>query len=149
MPRIPKSIKSTGQLFQQSGGRLKSIFIHTQALLSIESVVSNIIPGDIRVASFSKGILHLVTPSAPLATRIKYSQKALISTLRRRNNRYSIKTITVSVRPTPSEPVQRLLPSARAPSAENARYIANAAQYIEDEPLRKALIKLSERHTSD
>ena len=149
MPRIPKSIKTPRQLFQQSGGKLKTIFIHTQALLSIESVISNIIPGDIRVASFSKGVLHLVTPSAALATHIKYSQKALISTLRRRNNPFLVTTINVSVRPAPPDPVQPSLSSAKPPSAENARYIANAAQYIEDEPLRKALIKLSERHSSD
>jgi len=34
--------------------------------------------------------------------------------------------------------------SAQPISAENARHIASVAKYIEDEPLRKALLKLSE-----
>ena len=151
MPKIPSSIKRTSQLLQQSRGSLKAIFNHTQELLAIETVVRNVLDCDehnsAQVASFSKGSLHLITSSAALATRIKYSQRSMIAALRRLKKPYFIKTVKVSVRPEfhKAPPVTR---SALAPSAENARYIANAAKYIGDEPLRKALIKLSDRVVS-
>jgi len=147
MPKIPKSIKNPNQLLRQSRGQLRTIFKHSQALLAIEAVIRNIVPGEIQVASLSKGSLHLVTPSAALATRIKYSQKTLISALRRCKNPFFVKTVRISVRPEIHEqptPVKSAIP----PSEENARYIANAAKYIEDEPLRKALIRLSNRSMS-
>ena len=152
VPRIPKSIRSPKQLFQRSNGTLNTIFSHDSALLTIESVVTNvvtnIVPGEFQVASFNNGILHLITPSAALATRIKYSQRALISALRQRRNPYIVKKIKISVRPDIPERTETIR-SAKPPSAENARYMADAAKYIGDESLRKALIKLSERASSD
>jgi len=102
------------------------------------------VPGDIHVALFSNGLLHLVTPTAALATRIKYQQNTLIAALRRHDVPLIVKSIKVSVRPE----FQQIAPTTRPAlpiSAENGQQIASAAQYIEDEPLRKALINLSER----
>ena len=151
MPKFPSSVKHPSQLLQQSRGTLKTIFNHTQELLGIETMVLNVLDCDthnsIKVASCHKGSLHLITPSAALATRIKYSQQAIIAALRHQKRPLYIKTVKVSVRPE-FRKAPKTKRSALAPSAENARYIADVAKYIEDEALRKALIKLSDRAAS-
>lgn len=148
MPELPKSIKLPSQLLSESRGALKAVFKHSQALLTIQSIIREVIPGEIQVAAHHQGMLHLITPSAALATRIKYSQRALIAALRQRKNPFVVKNIKVSVRPQFHEKLARTR-TATPPSRESARHIAAAAQYIEDEPLRKALIKLSQAASSD
>lgn len=101
-------------------------------------------PGDIYVAHCSPDELHLITPSSALATRLKYNQRKLVAQLRQVAG-VTTARIRVSVRPDYLS-APRPEPAAAIPlSAENARHIASAAKYIEDEDLRKALINLSKR----
>ncbi|MFT7686993.1 MAG: hypothetical protein ACI9FB_002341 [Candidatus Azotimanducaceae bacterium] len=134
---------------QSAKGGLKYVLNRANELLVIESVVSETIdsdlPGEVKVASFELGILHLSTSSASLATRIKYSQRNLIARLKRIKKPILIDSIKVSVQPKNyQEPFQNLPPIP--PSKENGELLKTSAQYIEDEPLREALIKLS-KHT--
>ncbi len=110
----------------------------------IQSIIRKFIPANVSVASFDDHTLHLITNSSATATQIRYRQRNIITATRRLGGQFDIDNIKVSVRP--DEP--QFSPQLREPiplSAENARQLAETAQYIEDEGLRKALFKLSKR----
>jgi len=137
------AFRKPGQILSQARGTLNRLLAHTDELVLLQRLVRKIVAGDIYVASLDEGLLHLITPSAALATRLKYSQKAVIASLRERKNPYPIDSIKISVRPDyfpPAKPERQTKPV----SLTNAKHIAETAQYIEDEALRKALFRLSE-----
>ena len=120
---------------------LKSLYARTKELLLIQDFIRSHISGDIYVAAHKEQTLHLIARSSTVATQLKYRQRNIISLLRQR---YPIEKLKISVQPKDPDPPQFLHP-AIPPSSENARQLADTAKYIEDEGLRKALIKLSER----
>jgi hypothetical protein len=131
---------------QSAKGGLKYVLNRANALLVIESVVSEAVDGelrgDVKVASLENGLLHLSTSSASLATRVKYSQMNLIAILKRLKKPLFIDSIKVSVQPKIYKDSYKTLPPL-PPSTENGKLLETSAQYIEDDPLREALIKLS------
>ena len=135
------------QLLAASRGTLKQLYRQAQALLAIEGIIQDLTPGKIQVVALQNYILSLTTPSAALATCIKYNQDTLIASLARQEGAIIVKSIRIQVRPDlvaaykPKTPI--LTP--RRPSAENGRQIAAAAQYIENTALRTALIRLSKQ----
>jgi len=144
MPKIHKSLKRPNQILKNPKGALKKIYSKTQDLLMIQSIIRKFIPANVSVASFDDHTLHLITNSSATATQIRYRQRNIITATRRLGGQFDIDNIKVSVRP--DEP--QFSPQLREPiplSAENARQLAETAQYIEDEGLRKALFKLSKR----
>ncbi|MEX0943509.1 MAG: DciA family protein [Pseudomonadales bacterium] len=143
MPRIPDSIRKPTQIIGQKTGTLQNLYSHARELLALQAKVRAMVPGDIYVAAFDDGILHLITPSSALASRLRYHQPKLIETLRRKD-KLSIGKLKVTVRPDPihTDPPQR---EAIPLSPENAHHMALAAKYIEDDGLRKAMIRLSHR----
>lgn len=144
MPRLHKSITLPRQMFRNRNGVLRSIFSETRILLDIQAAVKAVLPADFHVAALKDGELHLITRSAAVATRIKYSQKSIIGALRSQKLPQSVTSIKVSVRPEQiSAPIPA--PEALPPSPENARQLQSAAEYIEDPMLRSALLKLSNR----
>lgn len=132
---------------QSAKGGLKYVLNRANALLVIESVIGEAVDGelrgDVKVASLDNGLLHLSTSSASLATRVKYSQMNLIALLKRLKKPFFINSIKVSVQPKIHKDLYKNVPPI-PPSAENAKLLETSAQYIEDAPLREALIKLSE-----
>ncbi|MDG1444383.1 MAG: DciA family protein [Pseudomonadales bacterium] len=145
---FPKTVKDTKELLSTSRGSLKNIINHAKALLSLQSIISDQYPhypaDEIRVASLNDGHLELTTASAASTTRIKYSQQTLISALRRQKPPHFVDSIAVSVRPQ-FHTATISTPDTKALSDQSAQNIAEAAKYIEDEPLRKALIRLADR----
>ena len=142
MTRIPKSIKSSHQILSGPNHILQSLYAKSRDLLSIEATISQFVLDPFSVASYQKEILSLTTPSSSVATRIRYRQRNIIASLRRAG--LPVKSLKINVRPPLTAEAEN---SAEHPpiSAESARHIAQTAQYIEDEPLRKALIQLSKR----
>lgn len=143
MPRLHDSIKNPGQILANTPGTLRSLLDHARQLLWLQQEVRSLVPGNIFVAACEDGCLHLVTPSSALATRIKYNQRKLVASLR--SGGQKIARIRISVRPDYIQTRPSLPRATNAISPENARHMASAAQYIEDEDLRKALIRLSNR----
>jgi len=154
MANRPKYFKDPKQLFARPRSRLNKLFSHSQDLILLQNTLRQTFPGEVYVASLLEGTLHLVTPSAALATRLKYRQSAIKAALeqvslhgsgaKNRKETVYIEQIKVSVRPnfkSPTPPTRSAIP----PSPQTANLIAETAQYIEDEPLRKALLRLSER----
>lgn len=140
MTRIPDSIRTPQQIL---GGSLQTLYDHARSLLELQAKVRSIVPGDIYVAACESGTLHLVTPSAGLATRVRYNQRKLIARLHQ-PGKYLIERVKVSVRP--DSVLQRPdVRNALPPSLESGRHIEATAKYIEDEGLRKALIRLAGR----
>jgi hypothetical protein len=131
-------------MFRNRNGVLRSIYSETRILLDIQAAVKAVLPADFHVAALKDGELHLVTRSAAIATRIKYSQKSILGALRTQKLPQLVKSIKVSVRP---EQVSAPIPAPEAlpPSPENARQLQSAAEFIEDPELKSALIKLSNR----
>ena len=154
MARHPNYFKDPTQLFTRPRSRLNKIFSHSQDLITLQNALRQTFPGEVYVASLVDGTLHLVTPSASLATRLKYRQSAIKASLeqvflhgsgsKNRKEAVHVEQIKISVRPNfkPPTPPTR---SAIAPTPQTAKLIAETAQYIEDEPLRKALLRLSKR----
>ena len=120
---------------------LSKLRSNADKLLSIEDLIQRNLSLNLRVAALNGDTLHVIAPSSYVATTIRYRQQTILNLVR---SQYAIKKIKLSVRP--SEPLSAvcLKPPLR-PSPENAKQIALAAQYIENEGLRKALIKLSKR----
>ena len=120
---------------------LNKLRSNANKLLSIEDLIQRNLSLNLRVAALQGDTLHLIAPSSSAATNMRYRQQTIISLIR---NQYPIEKLKLSVRPNePPPPPYRKPPIT--PSAANARQIATAAQYIENEGLRKALIKLSRR----
>jgi hypothetical protein len=143
MSRIPPCVRNPTQIFTAKPGLLRNIVSHAGALLSIQARLRSTIPGDFYVAAVAKNTLHLTTPSAALATRLRYTQRSIILVLSDQH----ITKVKVSVRPEPALPAPKPRP-AKLLSADSARHVNTAAQYIEDPALRKALICLSTRTKS-
>ncbi|MEM7363768.1 MAG: DciA family protein [Pseudomonadota bacterium] len=171
MPKPPRSLRRSGQILKAGSGQLRSIYDETRRLKAMHRRVTQYVHGDIDVASFKDGDLHLIATSAASATRIRYRQKVLISELNREQGP-TIHSITVSVRPMTGNPLREpatarntesagerayLKPTednqrnqsatrpAREISRQSAEHLAETASYIEDEHLRKALERLSKR----
>jgi hypothetical protein len=142
--KIPKSLKRTAQIIGNPRGILYKTYSHSRDLLKLQSAIRDFVPSNVFVASMSNETLHLITSSSAAATQIRYRQRNIISAVRRQTSKFNINKIKVSVRPEEPEFTPLLKPPT-APSKDNARQLATTAQYIEDEALRKALIKLSKR----
>lgn len=147
MPNLLKSITLPRQMFRNRQGVLRNIYAETRILLDIQAAVKAVIPGDIHVSALKDGELHLVTQSAAVATRVKYSQNSLIAALKAERRTKKVTSIKVSVRPfygfddKPGQPERQAI----APNAENGRQLKSAAAHIDDPDLKSALLKLSER----
>ena len=137
-PRNPNDIMN------DAGGALARVFRQTRELLAIQDVVRQFVPPNVKVASIQDKTLHLVTPSSAAATQIRYRQRAIIASIRQSGTELDVTGIRVSVRPE-AKPKEPPTSSPRPPSEENARQLASTAEYIEDEALRKALMRLSNR----
>lgn len=148
MPEIPQSIKLPKQILQRRKGALGAIHHQIRTLLDVQAAVNSLLNADVKVASIEAGCLHLITPSAALATRLRYSQKTLLNGLRTRDKPFNFNQIKISVRPDLMTIPTPLTHEALKPNKQNAEQIAATAQYIEHEPLRKALLKLSMRGKS-
>lgn len=147
MTRLPKSIKSTHQILTGSNHILQSLYTQSLALESIEQIVRQFVPEDVSVASFDNHVLTLAVSSSAVSTRIRYRQRNIISALRRSNSGLAVESIKIIVRPI-IETEPRVEPAMQPISPANARQIEETAKYIEDEPLRKALIRLAKWQNS-
>lgn len=144
MPRIHDSIKSPKRILEGKGS-ISRLYRHARGLLEMQARIREVVPGDIYVAGFDQGVLHLVTPSAALATRLRYQQRRFIGNLEFEGN--AVSSLRVSVRPELEQPAPE--PTRhRQMSEASARRVAETAEYIEDDALREALIRLSS-HTND
>jgi hypothetical protein len=144
MPRIHKSMRQPNQILMNPKGALNKIYSKAQDLLEVQSLIQQFVPANVSVASIRDHTLHLVTGSSATATQIRYRQRNIITATRRLGGQFDIDHIKVSVRPDEpqsSPPLREPIP----PSSKNARQLADTAKYIEDDGLRKALIRLSKR----
>lgn len=142
MTRVPKTIKSARQILAGSNHILQSLYVQSLELASLEQIVRQFVPEDISVASFDNHVLTLVTSSSAVSTRVRYRQRNIITALKRASRGLAVESIKIIVRPEikPEPRPERALPPI---SPENARHIEETAKYIQDEPLRKALLRLS------
>ncbi len=143
MARIPESIQNPHQILNTGRGSLHRLYTHAQELLRVEQKIAHLMPANVHVAALDNEILHLVTPSPAAATRVRYQSRKIIAALG-----LPLKSVKVSVRPETPTPLQRKRPPLPL-SAENGQQLADTAKYIEDEGLREALIRLSNRAIDD
>ena len=143
-------------MFRNRHGVLRNIYAETRILLDIQAAVKAVVPlkvplnvptnkqADLHVASLHDGQLHLMTNSAAVATRIKYSQKSILGSLKTQKLPQPVTSIKVSVRPSFSPtppPIRQPMP----PSLDGGRQMEIAADHIDDPDLSSALRKLSSR----
>ena len=141
MPRVPKSIRSTRQILQGSNHILQSLYTQSRDLLEIERCVRRELQAEVYVAAFKNNILSLTTPKGSVATSVRYRQRNIISSLRRQGIDVNTLKIKVLPRYDPLPEVTR----ERQLSSESASRLEETARYIDDEPLQRALLRLSRR----
>ncbi len=142
--RLSGSLKRPEDILTNQKGILSRVYQQSRELLTIQAIIQESLPDNVYVASIQEGCLHLVTSSSSAATRIKYGERNLVSSLRNRGKGLDINKITVSIRP--DQPETKLKAPEPTPlSRDSAEQLSNTAEYIEDEKLREALINLSKR----
>ncbi len=114
-----------------------------------------------QVTNISKHSLFLVTDSALWATKLRQLAPKMVSALQRRRNSRAynidlktvipenIQHIQIVTRPEIITPGCAIRPvkakTHRRPSPEVAAQLARSASYISDEPLKKAMLRLSQQ----
>lgn len=145
MKKASQTLKPVGNLLTKKTSRLNTIYQQALRLDDLQKTIIDILPAamrpHVRICSYQEDSLHLFVDTAHWATRLRYMESELITHLRALASFQHLKSVRYSVRPVYTPPSYHK--SARAISKENANHIATVAKYIEDEPLRKALIKLS------
>jgi len=145
MSRVPKSIKSTQQILRGSHHILHSLYAQSQDLRTIQQIVDNVLDVETSVASLKNNELTLLTSKSTQATQIRYRQRNIISALRRRG--LEVSSLKTKVQPIFS--AKKHEDSERYLTPQNASHLQQTAAYIEDEALKNALIKLSNRTRGD
>jgi hypothetical protein len=107
--------------------------------------VDGVLDVETSVASLKNNELTLLTSKSTQATQIRYRQRNIISTLRRRG--LEVSSLKIKVQPIFS--AKKPEDSERYLTPRNASQLQLTAAYIEDEALRNALIKLSKRTRGD
>ena len=145
MSRVPKSIRSTQQILKGSNHILHSLYAQSQELRTIQQIVDGVLDVETSVASLKNNELTLLTAKSTQATQIRYRQRNIISTLRRRG--LEVSSLKIKVQPIFS--AKKPEDSERYLTPRNASQLQLTAAYIEDEALRNALINLSKRTRGD
>lgn len=109
MPQIPKSIRSVNQILQGANHTLQSLMAQTQKILAVEALVRPLVPDGVRVGSIDEGSLTLIAPNSAIATRIRYRQRDIISSLRAGNGLDAagvpeVNSLRILVRPDMADP---------------------------------------------
>jgi hypothetical protein len=145
MSRVPKSIRSTQQILKGSNHILHLLYAHSQELGTIQQIVDDVLDVKTSVGSLKNNELTLLTARSTQATRVRYSQRNIISALRRRG--LEVSSLKIKVRPT--FPAQIPENSERYLTPQVASQLQQTAAFIEDESLKNALIMLSKRTRGD
>ena len=145
MSRVPKSIRSTQQILKGSNHILHLLYAQSQELGTIQQIVDDVLDDKTSVGSLKKNELTLLTAKSTQATRVRYSQRKIISALRRRG--LEVSSLKIKVQPT--FPAQIPKNSERYLTPQVASQLQQTAAFIEDEPLKNALIMLSQRTRGD
>ena len=145
MSRVPKSIRSTLQILKGSNHILHLLYAQSQELRTIQQIVDDVLDVKTSVGSLKNNELTLLTARSTQATRVRYSQRNIISALRRRG--LEVSSLKIKVQPT--FPAQIPENSERYLTPQVASQLQQTAAFIEDEPLKNALIMLSKRTRGD
>ena len=145
MSRVPKSIRSTQQILKGSNHILHLLYAHSQELGTIQQIVDDVLDVKTSVGSLKNNELTLLTARSTQATRVRYSQRNIISALRRRG--LEVSSLKIKVQPT--FPAQIPENSERYLTPQVASQLQQTAAFIEDESLKNALIMLSKRTRGD
>ena len=141
MSRVPKSIRSTQQILKGSNHILHSLYAQSRELRSIQQTVDRLLDVQTSVASLKNNELTLITEKSTQATQIRYRQRNIISALRRAG----LEVSSLKIRVEPILVAKKSEDSERYLSPRNSSHLQQTAEHIEDEALKKALIKLSRR----
>ena len=145
MSRVPKSIRSTQQILKGSNHILHLLYAQSQELGTIQQIVDDVLDVKTSVGSLKNNELTLLTAKSTQATQIRYRQRNIISALRRRG--LEVSSLKIKVQPT--FPAQIPENSERYLTPQVASQLQQTAAFIEDEPLKNALIMLSKRTRGD
>ncbi len=145
MSRVPKSIRSTRQILKGSNHILHSLYAQSQKLRTIQQIVDHVLDVETSVSSLKNNELTLLTAKSTQATQIRYRQRNIISVLRRRG----LEVFSLKIKVQPIFSAKKPEDSERYLTPQNASQLQQTAEHIEDEFLRKALMKLSRRTRGD
>lgn len=138
-------LKPIATHFLESSGPLYRLYNKVRILKGFQQIIENCLPSamvsHIKISSYRNNSLHLIIDNAHWATRLRYIEQDMIKKLKSVDEFRHLNRVRYSVRPSYSPPSHTR--PAQSISSESAKHIASVAKYIEDEQLRKALIKLS------
>ncbi len=124
---------------------INRLFRQAQAVIRLEALLNPLLPellrGKFKVANIQSDALVLITESAALATRFRFSQGEILAILAKTPGFQRIKQIRVKIRPNRHfRPRQK---KALHISRENAQLLVEEAGHTQDDNLRKVLLKLA------
>ena len=138
-------LKPVATHFLDPSGPLHDLYTKACILKGFQQIIERCLPAamisHVKISSYSNNSLHLIVDNAHWATRLRYIEQDLIKKLKSVDEFQQLNRVRYSVRPSYIPPPHTN--TALTISIDNAKHIASVAKYIEDEQLRKALIKLS------
>ena len=139
------NLKPIASHLLEPSGPLYNLYTKTCILRGFQRIIERCLPNamisHVKISSYRNNSLHLVIDNGHWATRLRYIEQDLTKKLKSTDEFHQLNRIRYSVRPSYTPPSSDK--GALAISTKNAKHIASVAKYIEDEQLRKALIKLS------
>lgn len=139
------TLKPIATHFLGQSGPLHRLYDQARILKGLQQIIENCLPpamvSHVKISSYRNNNLHLIIDSAHWATRLRYIEQDMLKKLKSVDEFQHLNRIRYSVRPSYTPPSHYR--TAQPISIENAKHIASVAKYIEDEHLRKALIRLS------
>ncbi len=109
----------------------------------IQQKLPSILSGACRIANLRQGTLFLVVDSPALSHQFRFLEAELLTVLQEQSEFIAIKSIQVLVQPQ-EEPKQTTILYPPTVSAQSAKTLQVAAETIDHNPLKKALLRLSE-----
>jgi hypothetical protein len=139
------TLKSIATLLLEQSGPLHNLYSKACILKELQQTIEGCLPAamtsHVKISSYRNNDLHLIIDNAHWATRLRYIEHDLIKKLKSVDGFHQLNRVRYSVRPSYTPPLSNK--TALSISVDNAKHIASVAKNIEDEQLRKALIKLS------
>jgi|SRR5690554_2007353 len=141
-------VRRGSEILQRQSG-LQQIMRHARLIVRLQQLVQQNLPtaaaAHCRLANYNQGRLLLVVDNAHWATRLRYQQEQLAERLRQHPQFAELRLIQFRVRPQQQDLAQQQLPATPRHSipAQARQAISQCAENIEDEQLRKALLRLA------
>ncbi|MDH5736742.1 MAG: hypothetical protein OEZ23_00455, partial [Gammaproteobacteria bacterium] len=98
------TIKTPKELFGSKGSLIHDLYKTSENLTKLQKILLKYLPEQAHISGYQSGLLNLVCEDAMLGSYIRYHQDQLIADLATETLFRDLKSIRITVRPTPPAP---------------------------------------------